>query len=170
AKFVEMANFAQMVNTLGAIITYDHKIIVNPHYYALKIFSDSWPSEAHLLNLEVECKDIISEDFANIPIIKRPILDTSALISKDGKQLALFIINKHFTESIKIDIKIDSGLNFSPKKEVHCKLLTHNNPFAINTRENPDEIKIAEFILNYNDGLSYKSPAHSLTALIFNSI
>jgi len=170
AKFVEMANFAQMVNTLGAIITYDDKIIVNPHYYALKIFSDSWPSEAHLLNLEVECKDIISEDFANIPIIKRPILDTSALISKDDKQLALFIVNKHFMEPIEIDIKIDSGLNFRPKKEVYCKLLTHNNPFAINTRKNPDEIKIKEFTLDYNGGIIYKSPAHSLTALIFNSV
>ncbi|MHA1268240.1 MAG: alpha-L-arabinofuranosidase C-terminal domain-containing protein [Candidatus Helarchaeota archaeon] len=170
AKFVGMANFAQMVNTLGMILTYDDKIIVNPHYLIFKMYSDAWIEDAQLISAKVECPDIISEKFGNIPILMRPVLDVASMISKDMKYLTLFIINKHLTDSIEVLIEFDSNLGFSPNKTVNEQILTHKNPFITNTRENPNEIKLKSKDFEI-EGNSFKHiiPAHSATVLKFSA-
>ncbi len=167
AETIGMANFAQMVNVLGMILTYDDKIIVNPNYLVFKMYSDVWLKDSSLLSVSVKCKNIISEQFANIPPIMKPVLDVAAMISRDKSKLTLFCVNKHLNENIDTCIKFSDSLNFTPENVIGY-ILTHDTPFAINSRENPNTIKVQKlnFVCN-NDLFKYKFPAHSVVVFQF---
>lgn len=170
AKSMGMANFAMIVNCLGMILTYDDQIVLNPQYLAFKLYSDAWIQDPLLLSVDVDCPTVQNKRYRAVPVMDLPVLDVAAIISKDNKQLTLFCVNKHFTDSIKTEISIDNSLNFIPDAQVKGCVLTHEDPFSKNTRKNPNEINLANFTISV-DGKSftYDFPSHSATALLFSS-
>lgn len=167
AKFVGMANFAQMVNTIGMILTYPDGIVLNPHYLAFKMYADAWQSR--LLTWKVEGSWLVSKKYANIPAMSRPVLDVAASASEDGKHVSLFCVNKHIEDTIETSINF-TGLPSNLKVDrVLGTILTHPNPFATNTRKAPTEVKLAEVNFSVKENsLTCILPAHSATALKFS--
>ncbi len=166
---IGMANFAQMVNCIGMILTYDKLVVVNPHYHVFKMYGDAWQSR--LLNAEIDCPFISSKRFGyNIPDLKRPVLDVAVTISDDGTNLALFCVNKHYKEPIEatIEFKRSSDLKINEKIET-CELY-HDDPFITNTKKTPNEIDLKNNTLfNGQNPYSYVFLPHSVTTLQFET-
>ncbi len=166
AKFVGMTNFAQMINTIGMILTYPDAIVLNPHYLAFKMYADAW--QPRLLTWKVECSWLVSKKFANIPEMTRPVLDVAATASEDGKQVTLFCVNKHIEDTIEVSIDFTGLPGEQNMHRVVGTILTNPNPFATNTRKIPTDVKLAEVAFTVNDNaLTCTLPAHSATALKF---
>ncbi|NVM02050.1 MAG: hypothetical protein HWN67_06920 [Candidatus Helarchaeota archaeon] len=167
SKSIGMANFAQMVNCIGMILTYDHKVVVNPHYHVFKMYGDAL--QANFIPVEVDCPTITSEPFGkNIPTLKRPVLDVAATISENGKNFTLFCINKHFKELVQAKINFKSAPDLKINPGIDICILYHDNAFITNTKNSPNEIDLKEKTLN--DGAnpySYEFPPHSVTSLQF---
>jgi alpha-N-arabinofuranosidase len=170
AKSVYMANFAQMVNAIAMILTYDDKIVMNPHYLAFKMYGDALINDSFVVSTQLECPDLISEKYTNIPDLMRPLLDISALISNDNKKLTLFCVNKHLEKAVDTEIEFNDAILFKTKSNIKGTVLTHEDPHAKNTRKNPNNIQLQNFEISYNgESLSHKFPPHSATALQFLS-
>ncbi|MFX1451822.1 MAG: alpha-L-arabinofuranosidase C-terminal domain-containing protein [Promethearchaeota archaeon] len=168
AHSIGMANFAQMVNCIGMILTYEKNIIVNPHYHVFKMYGDALQS--HYIPIELDCPILTSKPFGkNIPTLKRPVLDAAATISEDGQILSLFIVNKHFKESVQVNIYFEGSPDIKINSDINLCVLYHDNPFINNTKNLPNEINLKEKTLN--DGINpylYEFPPHSVTSLQFH--
>ncbi len=166
AKFVGMANFAQMINTIGMILTYPDAIVLNPHYLTFKMYADAW--QPRLLTWKVECSWLVSKKFTSIPEMSRPLLDVAATASEDGKQVTLYCVNKHIVDNIETSIDF-TGLTGDQKvHRVVGTILTNPNPFATNTRKAPSEVKLADVNFKVDDNATTCTlPAHSAIALKF---
>jgi len=167
AHSVGMANFAQMVNCIGMILTYDHIIVKNPHYYVFKMYGDAW--QPNLLKTEVKSPLISSKKFGyNIPARKKPVLDIEAAISDAGDSISIFCVNKHFKEPIIAEIHFVGDENLKLASKVEISELHHDNPFITNTKKIPNNINLINRTVN--DGKNpyiYELPPHSVTTLQF---
>nr|MDO8083782.1 alpha-L-arabinofuranosidase C-terminal domain-containing protein [Candidatus Sigynarchaeum springense] len=168
AEAVEMANFAQLVNTIGLIITYDDKIVLTPQYHAMKMYSDALGELA--LPTSVDCTETIttkaySRDF---PAATTPVLDAAATISKDGKKISVFVVNKHFKEPKQIEIMLASGQAISLDGKAAITLLHHDDPFACNTRDEPARISLQCSEMAVESGkISIDMPPHAAASIQF---
>ncbi len=167
AKVVGMANFAQIINAIGMILTYPDAIVLNPHYLVFKMYTDAW--QPRLLPLKVECSWLVSKKYTNIPEMTRPVLDVAATASEDGEQVTIFCVNKHIADTAEVSINFTGLSGNQVVRRVVGTVLTHANPFATNTRRLPNEVKLAEVNFNVNDNaLTCTLPAHSATTLKFS--
>ncbi len=142
AEAVEMANFAQLVNTMGLIITSDDKIILTPQYHAIKMYADALQELA--LPVSVDCPVTItskaySRDF---PAATSPAVDATATISRDGKNVSIFVVNKHFAGRTQVTISLKDGRGIEVDGEARATVLAHDDPFACNTWEEPAKITL----------------------------
>jgi alpha-N-arabinofuranosidase len=133
ADRVKVANLAQMVNVLQAVIlTKDDKIVLTPTYYVFRMFRVH--QEAQLLNTDLRCEDYIMGDR------KIPAISASASVDKEGKihvSLANLNPNKEITLTCPV-----IGDSF---KRVTGEVLTAKEMAALNTFENPEIVKPASF-------------------------
>ncbi|MBN2150025.1 MAG: hypothetical protein JW839_01135, partial [Candidatus Lokiarchaeota archaeon] len=58
ADAVEIANFAQLVNAIGLILTYDDKVVLTPQYHAMRMYGDALQELA--LPASVDCTETIT--------------------------------------------------------------------------------------------------------------
>lgn len=162
---IGIVNFAQLVNTLGLIITKGDKLYLTPSYLVFKLYRNF--AKEILVKTDVKCETYSTKRFGNIPPLNSvPYLDCSATKSKDGDMLSLIVTNRHIT------FEIEAGINlsgFNPKKEISVNEIKSNSPFAKNTFHNCERIKIESKKIKGNV-LKYKFPPHSITNLIWTKI
>ncbi|HMF31644.1 MAG TPA: alpha-L-arabinofuranosidase C-terminal domain-containing protein [Candidatus Lokiarchaeia archaeon] len=168
AKYIGMANFAQMVNAIGMILTYKDKVIVNPHYLAFKLYSDAWLDR--LLPVTVDSPPLASKKFTRtIPALTCPLLDISAMVSEDGDHVTIFCVNKHFSDAVDATIEFSGLEGQRIASPVTGTVLTHSNPFATNTRKKATDVLLQNFsAAAEKDSVAHIFPPHSATALQFN--
>jgi alpha-N-arabinofuranosidase len=133
ADRVKVANLAQMVNVLQAVIlTKDDKMVLTPTYHVFRMFRVH--QEAQLLNI-----DITSEDytFGNRKI---PAISASASIDKTGK-IHISLANLNPNKEITVTCPIIGDL-FS---KVTGEVLTATQMNAYNSFERPETVKPASF-------------------------
>jgi alpha-N-arabinofuranosidase len=168
AEKVEMANIAQLVNTIGLILTYDDKIVVTPQYLAMKMYSDALLD--HLLPVTVHCNEsITSRSYArDFPAATSPIIDVVATISRDSKAVSVFIVNKHFKEAHHVHLDFPGVRFVNHTGMARQTILTHEDPFAYNTRENPRCINLHEReVAIEGSSLDLDMPPHSASSIQF---
>jgi alpha-N-arabinofuranosidase len=152
---VRMANLAQTVNVLQAVIlTDEEKMLLTPTYHVLQMYSVH--QDATLLPLEVKSNEYVYEG-ENLPAI-------SASASKDAKGLthiSLVNIDSKKEQEVVIDIK-DAKFSSVAGRIVASKKLQDYNTF-----ENPNAIQQAEFKQARIKGnqLSVKMPPFSVVVL-----
>ncbi|MBE6054193.1 MAG: alpha-N-arabinofuranosidase [Clostridium sartagoforme] len=156
SRRVRMANIAQMVNVLQAVIlTEGEKMILTPTYHVFNMYKDH--QEATLLESYIETKEIGLEEENLVPN-----LHESASIDKDGR--IIFTINNL---SITDDYKVETELLGKEPTKVTASIL-NNEMNACNTFENPNVVNIKDF----NDftitekGLSFTIPKCSVMRVI----
>ena len=90
-------------------------------------------------------------------------LISSAIINDEGDKLSIMLVNKHFTDKLKVNLEVKG---FNPNKKGTIIELSSESPFDYNTRENRNRIKIAEKnITNMYSNMTLELPAHSIWVL-----
>ncbi|MEM3712394.1 MAG: alpha-L-arabinofuranosidase C-terminal domain-containing protein [Thermoproteota archaeon] len=153
---ITIANFAQLVNALPAIVTDDNGgIYVNPIYLAFKLYRHNTG--------KIVLKTSIKGALTNV-------LDVSATMSEDGKHLYLAVINKDPDRKLSAKIVLE---DFKPKNT--CKVSQLNGPsiFSKNDFDSTDVVKINDNFTNidFKDGhFIYDFEPHSVTILVLERI
>jgi alpha-N-arabinofuranosidase len=155
ADRVKVANLAQMVNVLQAVIlTKDDKMVLTPTYHVFRMFRVH--QEAQLLNTDLRCEDYT---FNNRKI---PSVSASASVDKDGK-IHVTLANLNPNKEITLTCPI-IGDTF---KSVTGEVLTAGAMNANNSFEKPETVKPVTFNgFSMKDGvLTVTMPPKSVVAL-----
>jgi alpha-N-arabinofuranosidase len=152
---VRMANLAQTINVLQAVIlTDEEKMIVTPTYHVMEMFNVH--QDATMLPVEVKSSDYV---FNN-----QKLQAISASASRDANgvtHVSLVNIDANKAQDISLDLR---GSKFS---SVTGKILSSPKIQDHNTFENPDKIKPAPFkgITLSGNTLKGKIPPFSVVVL-----
>jgi len=131
---VKMANIAQLVNVLQAmILTKDEKMIVTPSYHVFEMYTVH--HDAALIPINISSEDYTYNNE------KIPALNASASIDKNGKvNVSIAHINPNKNTTVTIEIR---GKKVS--KIVSARILTSAKINDHNTFDNPEVVKPADF-------------------------
>jgi alpha-N-arabinofuranosidase len=152
---VKMANIAQMVNVLQAmILTNDDRMLLTPTYYVFEMYKPF--KDARHLPLEIATP---SYRYGGYTV---PALHASAARGIDGK-VYVALANLDPVNAARLELKI-TGL---PAREVAGQILTARAINAINTFENPDVVRPRPFTAATlkSDQLSVDVPSKSVVVL-----
>ena len=150
---VKMANIAQMVNVLQAVILTDgEKMLKTPTWHAFNLYK--YHQDAELLESSVETEEIGIEEDCRIPN-----LSESVSLGKDGK-LHVTLTNASLTDAAEIEAVFAE----TPVKSVKAEVLTGDMK-AHNTFEAPDEVHTVEFTAVAVDGCKVKFTAPACSVL-----
>jgi alpha-N-arabinofuranosidase len=158
-----IANWAQLVNCIGTIQTDPDGLILTPVYLAFKLFRDHMYNNL-IEDVKVECKSFENKKFGSIPEYNNvPYIECNANTNDKEDNLSLMIINKHFSENLKVTLEINS---FTPNEKGTIIELSSTSPFDYNTIENRNNIQIKEKIIkNVKENIDLELPAHSVIVL-----
>jgi len=128
---VKMANIAQMINVLQAIILTDkEKMLLTPTYHVFDLFKKH--QDAVLVESYIETSNTGTQE--------APVPDLHVSASQNNNEIHITLINLSSNESRKIDMEIP-GFN---TKNISAKILSggihDHNDFS-----NPDKVKLADF-------------------------
>ncbi|MDR2477155.1 MAG: alpha-N-arabinofuranosidase [Treponema sp.] len=132
AERVHMANIAQTINVLQAVIlTEGQKMVLTPTYHAFDLYKPH--HDAVKLPVYVE-----SETAGNLPA-----LSASASID-DDKRIHISIVNIDPAkgQTVKIELR---GCTLSPTAQASGKIVTSENMQDHNTFEKPNTVRIGDF-------------------------
>ncbi len=155
---VRMANIAQMVNVLQAIIlTKDEKMVLTPTYYVY----DMYKVHQDATNFPVE----VLTPYYTLGTKSLPAINVSA--SKDAKGVIhVSLVNL----DPKNDIVINCNMGLIQAKSVSGQIITAKELGTFNTFESPNQIQMASFTgAKVKDGvLSLTIPAKSVITVAIN--
>lgn len=149
---VRMANIAQLINVLQAVILTDgEKMILTPTYHVMKMYSCH--QDARLVGSFVEKHRTGVEERESVPDLHQ-----SASMTEDGT-LNITVCNLSCSEAREIEGTI---VGMKPS-EVSAEILT-NKMDAFNTFENPDVVKTEAFdgVKITDEGISFTLPPCSV--------
>ena len=152
---VRMANIAQMINVLQAMILTDkEKMLLTPTYHVFEMYTVH--HDATLLPTELKCADYqFGQD-------KIPAVSVSASRDKAGKiHVSLCNLNPNATA------EVNCTLSGAHPKAISGRVLTSPAMQAHNTFENPDAVKPGAFnaFKLTGDGFTATLPAKSVVVL-----
>ncbi len=155
ADRVHMANIAQMVNVLQAMILTDkEKMLLTPTYHAFALYKPF--QDAHYLPLTLKAPDYKLDKFTV------PALSASAARGKDGK-LYLALVNLDPSRGAAVSLKV-SGVAV---QGANGRILTAPAMDSHNTFDAPAAVVPAEFSATAKDGnLRLDIPQKSITVLV----
>lgn len=161
-----MANWAQLINCIGTIITDPDGLILTPVYLAFKLFVNHTYNNL-ITGLDIECEIFNSNKFGRIlKAVNIPYIECNATINNEGDRLSIMLINKHFTDDLTVELEIN---RFVPKEQGNIIELNSQSPFDYNTIENRNKIKLKKKeIDNIKPRMMFKLPAHSVMVLKLN--
>jgi len=155
ADRVRMANIAQMVNVLQAMILTDGpKMVLTPTYHVFKMYEPFQDSTQ--IPLELDAPDYTVDKFTV------PSVHGSAVRGKDGK---VYVALTNLTVNDEADISVNvAGMKAS---KVSGTILTAKNITDKNTFDDPDVVKPAPFkgATISHGALKVTLPAHSIVML-----
>lgn len=164
SPIVGMANFAQIVNVIGLIITYPDAVVLTPSYHAFKLYRDHVHDD--VLPCDTACETVRTRRMIQIPGYKAmPLVETLATRRAADGAISLLMVNRHFDEPITADISFD---NFTPAPAVEMNLLYGHSPFHTNTPEEPGRVEVSPRQAQATDtGARIILPPHSVTQCTF---
>ncbi len=169
-RTVRLANFAQLVNAIGAIFTSNEAMFLQAVYHPLRLYAEHMQEVALDAFVECETYDLRSEDETS-PREHRvadlgpfPLLDVAATCDEEKGTLVLGVVNRDRDRSITTTIELQDG-----RRAVRGVAYEVNgdDPYVPNTFERPDAVTVRERSLEAGACLTYEFPAHSVTVLRF---
>jgi alpha-N-arabinofuranosidase len=158
ADTVKIANLAQIVNIIAPILTSGDHMLIQSIYYPFEMFSKRRSGIS--LNVMAVGDSYESKDHGVASYA-----DTSAIL--DGGRLNVFITNRSVDEPLSIVIK---PADLAIGSLVSGEILTASQPNSVNTYEEPNVVKTANFgeVNIKNGGLNCELPPLSFVALTLN--
>lgn len=159
ADRVKIANIAQMVNVLQAIIlTEGEKMILTPTYHVFDMYKVH--QDATLLPIDVKC--------GNYERLDRSLPAVSATASKDSNgKIHISFVNIDPANDIEITCPVRGT---TASKVTASQIITAENVRTYNTFDKPDQVQLKNFKgASYKNGeLKMKLPAKSLVTIELN--
>ncbi len=158
--------WSELLNCVGMIQSDKDGVILTPIYWAMKMFVE------HTYNLfiedvKVKCDIFNTKRYFDIPKIQKiPFIDCSATSNLEEDKLSIVLVNKHFTDKLRIVIDMRG---YKPNNNGSIIELFSDSPFDYNTIENRNKIKpIEKQIDNIQANMTVELPPHSITILKLN--
>lgn len=158
ADVLKIANIAQIVNVIAPVLTEGDKLLVQPIFYPFEMFSRRRAGTALRVALDGPAYDTRSHGTA-------PYIDASAI--HDGKQLHLFLTNRHPGEAADVTARLADGDLVSAAS---AEILAGPDPKAVNSFAQPDLLQAVPFaeIAFANGQARCQLPPLSFAALTLN--
>ncbi len=142
ADRVKIACLAQLVNVIAPIMTENsgsawRQTIFWPFYYASRY------GRGESLDLRVESPGYRNATYGDVPYI-----DASAVLSEDGRSLAVFAVNRS-TRSMELELGFTGFDEFGLAERIQ---LSHADAKAVNTAKKPDEVRPVSIACAADDG------------------
>lgn len=157
ASSVKMANIAQIVNVLAPIYTTREGMLLQSIFYTFALFSN-------LAGTQVVQSHYSGDTFSAGDAAALPLLDVTATLSADNKQLVVFAINRSEQAAVETAITLALG-QFAGPVQVHtvngADIKTRNtfdNPQAVQTTVHEQAASGREITVAFEP--------HSVTALV----
>ena len=154
-----IANLAQLVNVLPAIVVDKNHAFATPIYYPFYMYHEMQP---FALAVMTSVPRYDSEPLGNIPGVQNvPYLDVTATRDETGEHLTLGVINRHPERAVQADFLLT---NFGVFNHVKTRLL-HADPLAFNSFEEPQRVAVQDVTppSMHGNKFSYTFPASSVT-------
>ncbi|MEW5947290.1 MAG: alpha-L-arabinofuranosidase C-terminal domain-containing protein [bacterium] len=160
---VAFANFAQLVNVLGAIITDENSLFLTPSYLSFLLFRRH--SGELLVESSTDGPVFRNLEFGIVPPMSdNPLVECSATLDAAGGKLSLIVINKHYDKPVETEIGI---AGFPRAGAASVWEINGDSPHAMNSFAEPDAVRIVEkTAVVSSDPFIYTLPPHSVTAIV----
>jgi alpha-N-arabinofuranosidase len=137
-----LANLAQLVNVLPAIVTNEQRAYATPIYYPFRMYRQM---EKLALHAQVHGPTFDSEELGNIQAHQGvPYLDVTATRDQVGQRVVLGVVNRHPTQPIQATIH---WRGFGPLRTARAWILGAPDPLASNSFDMPNEVIAREVLL-----------------------
>ena len=134
---LSMANLAQLVNVLPAIVTDERRAYPTPLYHAFWLYQHMQPLA---LRSHVQVKTFDSQELGNISAHQDvPYLDVSATRDREGRRLALGLINRHPRRSMRVRLGLGGLTGLQAQRAWQ---LSGPHALASNSFEQPDVVGV----------------------------
>lgn len=154
---VAMANQSMLVNTVAPILANSDGICLQTIYYPFQLYSTFARGKA--VDYRLLCDSYSVEGYDNIGY-----LDCSVIWNSETGKLAIFVVNRHATQSLITQIAVD-GKPEVTKATVYE--LYHNDVKAENSFATPSRVATSERHLQLSVAdFEYEFPPHSLTVIV----
>jgi alpha-N-arabinofuranosidase len=178
ARVLGMANLAQMVNVLGAMLTRTDGLCLQSIYFPLVLYAENCgafsggcttvdshvmadPEDMYTLTPEAAPEARLAADLGPFSFI-----DIASTHVKAQKKVAVFLVNRHLERAQTVDLTV-IGLNWSGKSEL--AVIQAENADDHNWFDQPDQIKkTVESVMVEGSQVSISLPAHSVAVLTFD--
>jgi alpha-N-arabinofuranosidase len=164
APVLGMANLAQMVNTLGLIRTDDAGVVLTPGYHAFRLLRQQ--SGEHFLKVDVDCATYRNKKTLGIDAGETPDLSCSATASASGDRVALSVVNRQYRNAVRADVQLEGFVN-GDLRMTEAHVLSHDDPFAMNTPENRDRVQPRPLDTDALSPASVELLPHSLSVFVW---
>ncbi len=156
ADKLAMANIAQMVNVLQALILTDgDRMLLTPTYHVYDLYREH--QGARSVRVQIEAPAVA---FA-VGAERRQIPGLLASASTRGDQLLLTVVNPHATFPIECEIRIERA----KAREASAQVLTHDELTAHNTFDAPQNVTPEEVLVEAAAEWRFTFAARSVTAI-----
>lgn len=127
---LKIACIAQIVNVISPLTTTKDGLLKHTTYYPLLAFNQLAAGQA--LDVAVQSPMYETEQFGDMPL-----LDVSSSYDAETGQSVVFIVNRSQSDDVPVDI---DWQDLKPKRVKSARQLSGNDPKAVNTFDNPNEI------------------------------
>ena len=157
ARWVKMANLAQIVNALAPILTNPDGLVLQTIFYPFELYSRTCGSTA--LDIFWQCETFSGSGYSGVRL-----LDVSATLDEKKSSLSVYVVNRSQTEAVETTVSLNSG-RFAGK--VSASVVNGPDIKAENTFQHPNLIGTshAEFTAD-KEAFTYTFEPHSVTALV----
>src|SRR5215212_6730815 len=165
---VPIANLAQMVNAIAAIVTNPDGLFLQTIYHPFRLYAEH--AQAIALDSMVMCEtyDLESDDELGqrghriMDLGPFMLLDVSATRDEAGRTVTLGIVNRHRDEAIATTVELGGATMLSAV--VH--IVNGDDPAVRNSFERPDAVTVQEHTVSPDGNtLELTLPAHSATVV-----
>ncbi len=161
-SIVTMGSLAQLINCLGIIRTDDRGIVKTPSYHVFEmIYNNSHPN---YLSVETTSPTFKNQKYGMVEAGTHSCLDVGATISDDYNHVTVFVVNRHFKDTIEANIQFNEN-NSEAFTISDIAELSHSNPFALNTPENRENIVTRQVQIDQTNLKKRSFPPHSITMI-----
>ncbi len=168
SDFCSIGLWSMLVNSFGMIRTDDEGLILTPVYLVFWLFKEhTYPNKIE--DISVETGHFDAEEFGQIgKVTGCPLVECSATCSDDGSRISVMLINKHFSDRIKVSLSIKGSVLI---REGFLVELTSTSPFDCNDLEERARVHIREqHLRNAGADMTLDLSPHSITILKFTNL
>ena len=163
---VGMANFSPVVNTVGAIFTYEDGIVLRPTYHVFDLFANHTYNEVLHSALRTPSFDAASGEGGSKSV---PQLDAVVTRDRASGNIGVTLVNLHGEDAISCRVR---GLGAGGLREATLRTLNGATAGAYNDVDQPDAVSISESALSVGDPADFavECPPHSVTVLSLSAV